>query len=299
VRRSYAGLRDSRRSVGSFLFLGPTGIGKTETAKALAEFLFNDETALVALDMSEYQEKHTVSRLIGAPPGYVGHDEPGQLTEAVRRKPYSVVLLDEIEKAHPDVFNILLQVLEEGRLTDATGRVVDFSHCVVLATSNLGAAEFHKPSVGFQTRAKDSSYRELTRLAEESAKKFFRPELLNRLDEIVVFRRLERHDVREIAQRMLVGLAKRVEERGATLVVTDAAVDHLAELGFDEQLGARPLRRAIQRHVEDGLAERMLQGEFGEGDTVVVDLLDLGELDAERELVFAVVNAETHPTQPA
>ncbi len=299
IRRSHAGLRDSRRPVGSFLFLGPTGIGKTETAKALAEFLFNDETAIVALDMSEYQEKHTVSRLIGAPPGYVGHDEPGQLTEAVRRKPYTVVLLDEIEKAHPDVFNILLQVLEEGRLTDATGRVVDFSHAVVLATSNLGATEFHKPTVGFQSRAKDSSYREMQRLAEESAKKFFRPELLNRLDEIVVFRRLDREDVREVAKRMLTGLASRVEERGATLVVTDKAIDHLAEIGFDEQLGARPLRRAIQRYVEDGLAERMLQGEFGADDTVVVDLLDLEDV-SERELVFAVVKKDvSQESQPA
>lgn len=300
IRRSRAGLRDDRRPVGSFLFLGPTGVGKTETAKALAEFLFSDETALISIDMSEYQEKHTLSRLIGAPPGYVGHDEPGQLTEAVRRKPYSVVLLDEIEKAHPDVFNILLQVLEEGRLTDATGRVVDFSNTVMLATSNLGAAEFHKKSVGFQSRGQDNSYNELQRLAEEASKKFFRPELLNRIDEVVVFRRLERQDVREIATRMLAGLADRMTARNLTLVVTDAACDHLAEIGFDEQLGARPLRRAIQRYVEDGLAERMLQGEFSNGDTVVVDALDLTDDSRETELVFAVVKPESQPeSQPA
>jgi ATP-dependent Clp protease ATP-binding subunit ClpC len=296
IRRSRAGLRDSRRPVGSFLFLGPTGVGKTETAKALAEFLFSDEAALITIDMSEYQEKHTLSRLIGAPPGYVGHDEPGQLTEAVRRKPYSVVLLDEIEKAHPDVFNILLQVLEEGRLTDATGRVVDFSNTVMIATSNLGAAEFHKKSVGFQNKSQDTSYRELQRTAEEASKKFFRPELLNRLDEVVVFRRLERHDVRDIATRMLAGLADRMEERSLTLVVTDAAIDHLAVIGFDDTLGARPLRRAIQRFVEDGLAERMLVGEFSAGDTVVVDVLDMSDVvDGEPELVFAVVKPETQP----
>jgi ATP-dependent Clp protease ATP-binding subunit ClpC len=295
VRRSRAGLRDTRRPVGSFLFLGPTGVGKTETAKALAGFLFSDETALVTIDMSEYQEKHTLSRLIGAPPGYVGHDEPGQLTEAVRRRPYSVVLLDEIEKAHPDVFNILLQVLEEGRLTDATGRVVDFSNTVLIATSNLGAAEFHKKSVGFQSTAKDSSYRELQRTAEEASKKFFRPELLNRIDEVVVFRRLERQDVRDIATRMLTGLADRMTQRELTLVVTDAAIDHLSEIGFDETLGARPLRRAIQRFVEDGLAERMLLGEFRPGDTVVVDTLDMSDVGGETELVFAVVKPESQP----
>ncbi len=292
VRRSRAGLRDGRRPVGSFLFLGPTGVGKTETAKALAQFLFNDETAMITLDMSEYMEKHTLSRLIGAPPGYVGHNEPGQLTEAVRRKPHSIVLFDEVEKAHPDVLNVLLQVLEEGHLTDASGRQVDFSNCVLIATSNLGSMEFHRSSVGFSARGKDNGHGALHRAAEEAAKKFFRPELLNRIDEVVVFRQLDGSDVRSIADRMLHELAERVLDRGVTLAVTDAAKDHLAALGFDASLGARPLRRVIQRLVEDALAERLLQGDLPAGSHVVVDSLA-------EELVFLIDPEPAHrPTAP-
>jgi ATP-dependent Clp protease ATP-binding subunit ClpC len=277
IRRSRAGLRDLRRPVGSFLFLGPTGVGKTETAKALAELLFGDETAMISIDMSEYQEKHTVSRLIGAPPGYVGHDEPGQLTEAVRRKPYSVVLLDEVEKAHPDVFNVLLQLLEEGRLTDATGRQVDFSNCVVIATSNLGSSEFQRASVGFSISAKDTSHRELQRTAEEAARKFFRPELLNRIDEVIVFNQLSSGDVEEIAELFIDQLAGRLAERSVSLTVSQAALVLLSKTGFDQTLGARPLRRAVQRLVEDPLAEKMLQGHLRPGSHVLVEEL-AGEL---------------------
>ena len=293
IRRSRAGLRDGRRPVGSFLFLGPTGVGKTETAKALAQFLFSDETAIITLDMSEYMEKHTLSRLIGAPPGYVGHNEPGQLTEAVRRKPHSIVLFDEVEKAHPDVLNVLLQILEEGHLTDATGRQVDFSNCVFIATSNLGSQEFHRSSVGFATRGKDNGHGALHRAAEEAAKKFFRPELLNRIDEVVVFRQLDSDDVRGIANRMLHELAERVLDRGVTLAVSDAAKDLLATLGFDTALGARPLRRVVQRLVEDALAERLLQGQLPVGANVFIDAL--GD-----ELVFLIDEAPApKATEPA
>lgn len=285
IRRSRAGLRDLRRPVGSFLFLGPTGVGKTETAKALAELLFGDDTAMISIDMSEYQEKHTVSRLIGAPPGYVGHDEPGQLTEAVRRKPYSVVLLDEVEKAHPDVFNVLLQLLEEGRLTDATGRQVDFSNCVVIATSNLGSSEFQRASVGFSVSAKDTSHRELQRTAEEAARKFFRPELLNRIDEVIVFNQLSQADVESIAALFVDQLAGRLAERSVSLTVSESARAMLARVGFDQTLGARPLRRAVQRLVEDPLAEKMLRGHLQPGSHVLVEELD-------GELVFVVEQSE-------
>jgi ATP-dependent Clp protease ATP-binding subunit ClpC len=307
VRRSRAALRDNRRPVGSFLFLGPTGVGKTELAKTLAEFLFGTADALCTIDMSEYQEKHTVSRLIGAPPGYVGFNEPGQLTEAVRRRPYSVVLLDEVEKAHPDVFNLLLQVLEEGRLTDATGRNVDFSHCVVIATSNLGSAEFHRAAVGFSNRNQDTSHDRLRELAEAQAKKFFRPELLNRIDELVVFHRLAPAEVRRIAELMVAGVRDRLAGHGVTLTLSPAALDHLAAVGFDAELGARPLRRCIQTKLEDELAERLLLGEFVAGDQVVVDVLDVGSLDAasagrdttsRAELVFVVVKPDPTETQP-
>ncbi len=267
VRRSRAGLSDPHRPSGSFLFLGPTGVGKTELARALAEFLFDDERAMVRIDMSEYMEKFSVSRLIGAPPGYVGYDEGGQLTEAVRRRPYSVVLLDEVEKAHPDVFNVLLQLLDDGRLTDGQGRTVDFNNVVLIMTSNLGS-ESIQPDLEFEV------VEERVMAAVQS---HFRPEFLNRIDEIIVFERLTREDLRQIVEIQLESLRDRLADRRIELDVSDEALDLLADAGFDPVYGARPLKRAIQRELADPLAYRLLSGEFGEGDTVTVDAKD-GEL---------------------
>jgi ATP-dependent Clp protease ATP-binding subunit ClpB len=268
VRRSRAGLSDDRRPIGSFIFLGPTGVGKTETARALAEFLFDDERAMVRIDMSEYMERHTVSRLIGAPPGYVGYDEGGQLTEKVRRRPYSVVLFDEIEKAHPDVFNTLLQLLDDGRLTDGQGRTVDFKNTVIIATSNIGSDALAR----VEERGDDAerTSRELRDVALEALSGHFRPEFLNRIDETVVFRRLTRAQIRSIVDIQLLGLSGRLQRRGLGLDVRDEAKDLLAAVGFDPQFGARPLKRAIQRHLEDPLAQRLLAGEFVSGSTIVV-----------------------------
>ncbi|MFO7180106.1 MAG: ATP-dependent chaperone ClpB, partial [Pseudomonadota bacterium] len=259
VRRSRAGLGDTRRPIGSFLFLGPTGVGKTETAKALAEFLFDDERAMIRIDMSEYQERHTVSRLIGAPPGYVGYEEGGQLTEPVRRRPYSVLLFDEVEKAHPDVFNTLLQLLDDGRLTDGQGRTVDFRNTVVILTSNIGTAEL--TAVEERRDLTEQERSELERkVAMEALRRHFRPEFINRLDEIVVFGRLERDELRRIVDIQLAQLAQRLAARELGLVVTEPAKDLLAEVGWDPQFGARPLKRAIQRHLEDALARRGFGG---------------------------------------
>jgi ATP-dependent Clp protease ATP-binding subunit ClpB len=262
IRRSRAGLSDPNRPIGSFLFLGPTGVGKTELARALAEFLFDDERAIVRLDMSEYQERHTVSRLVGAPPGYVGFEEGGQLTEAVRRRPYSVVLLDETEKAHGDVFNVLLQLLDDGRLTDGQGRTVDFRNTIVIMTSNLGSDSLRDPSVPADKRREEI-------LAE--VRGFFRPEFVNRVDEIVVFETLDRDQLREIVDIQTRLLAERLARRSLTLELTDAARDHLAEVGYDPSFGARPLKRLIQRELQDRLAMKLLAGEIGDGATVVVD----------------------------
>ena len=270
IRRTRAGLKDPRRPGGSFIFLGPSGVGKTETAKALAEFLFGDEDALIQLDMSEYMEKHTVSRLVGSPPGYVGYDEGGQLTESVRRKPFSVVLFDEIEKAHPDVFNTLLQILEEGRLTDAQGRSVDFKNTVIIMTSNLGTRDLRKKSVGFQVQDDEMSYEKMKEKVTEELKSHFRPEFLNRLDEIIVFHELTSDEIKSIVDLMLVRLREQLTHQRLDLVLTDAAKEYLGEQGYDPELGARPLRRAIQRLLEDALSERVLMGEFPTGSTILV-----------------------------
>ncbi len=263
VRRARAGLSDPNRPIGSFLFLGPTGVGKTELARALAEFLFDDERAMIRIDMSEYQERHTVARLIGAPPGYVGYEEGGQLTEAVRRRPYSVVLFDEIEKAHPEVFNVLLQLLDDGRLTDGHGRTVDFRNVVVIMTSNLGG------QVISELAGTDEA--EMRRRVVEALRKSFRPEFLNRIDEVVVFNTLGREQIKRIVGIQVGHLEKRLADKGIAIDLTDKAREHLAEIGFDPVYGARPLKRTIQREIQDALALKILEGQFAEGDRVTVD----------------------------
>ncbi len=274
IRRARAGLKDPNRPGGSFIFAGPTGVGKTELAKALAEFLFGDEDALITLDMSEYQEKHTVSRLFGAPPGYVGFDEGGQLTEKVRRKPFSVVLFDEVEKAHQDLFNSLLQILEEGRLTDSQGRVVDFKNTIIIMTTNLGAKDIAKGvSTGFQFDEDTvSSYERMKTRVNEELKSHFRPEFLNRVDDIIVFPQLNRDEILQIVDLMIAKLDRRLQEQGMALALSQAAKQLLADRGYDPVLGARPLRRAIQRDIEDVLSEKLLFGEFKAGQTIVVDV---------------------------
>jgi ATP-dependent Clp protease ATP-binding subunit ClpB len=279
VRRSRAGLSDERRPIGSFIFLGPTGVGKTETARALAEFLFDDERAMIRIDMSEYMERHSVSRLIGAPPGYVGYDQGGQLTEPVRRRPYSVVLFDEIEKAHPDVFNTLLQLLDDGRLTDGQGRTVDFKNTVIIATSNIGSEALARIEERAD-RDEEAQAQQLQQVALEALSKHFRPEFINRIDETVVYRRLGRDQIRRIVDIQLTDLGQRLGRRGLSLEVRDEARDLLAKLGFDPQFGARPLKRAIQRHLEDPLARRVLAGEFPTGSTIVASARD-GEITLE------------------
>jgi ATP-dependent Clp protease ATP-binding subunit ClpC len=271
IRRTRAGLKDPKRPSGSFIFLGPSGVGKTETAKTLAEFLFGDESAMIMLDMSEYMEKHTVSRLVGSPPGYVGYDEGGQLTEAVRRKPFSVVLFDEIEKAHPDVFNTLLQILEDGRLTDAQGRTVDFKNTVIIMTSNLGTADLRKASLGFVKADEAVTHERMKNKVNEELKRHFRPEFLNRIDEVIVFHELSTDDITHIVDLLMKRVASQLEGQGLNLELTPEAKLLLAKKGYDPQLGARPLRRAIQRLVEDPLSEKILWKEFKAGETIVID----------------------------
>ncbi len=271
IRRTRAGLKDPKRPSGSFIFLGPSGVGKTETAKALAEFLFGDESSMIQLDMSEYMEKHTVSRLVGSPPGYVGYDEGGQLTEAVRRKPFSVVLFDEIEKAHPDVFNALLQILEDGRLTDAQGRTVDFKNTVIIMTSNLGTADLKKSALGFARADEHVTYDKMKEKVHEELKRHFRPEFLNRIDDVIVFHQLSTEEITEIVDLLVKRLQSQLESQGLTFELTQDAKFLLARKGYDASLGARPLRRAIQRMVEDPLSEKILWKEFHAGDTIVAD----------------------------
>ncbi|MEJ5254585.1 MAG: ATP-dependent Clp protease ATP-binding subunit [Acidimicrobiales bacterium] len=271
IRRTRAGLKDPKRPSGSFIFLGPSGVGKTELAKTLAEFLFGDEDSLIQLDMSEYMEKHTVSRLVGSPPGYVGYEEGGQLTEAVRRKPFSVVLFDEIEKAHPDVFNTLLQILEEGRLTDSQGRSVDFRNTVLIMTSNLGTQDLRKASLGFSRADEAISYEKMKEKVNDALKQHFRPEFLNRIDDTIVFHELSKDEVTQIVDLMIRRVQSQLEGQGLGLELTPAAKALLADKGYDPTLGARPLRRAIQRMVEDPLSERLLWKEFRAGETIIVD----------------------------
>ncbi|HUQ63331.1 MAG TPA: ATP-dependent Clp protease ATP-binding subunit [Acidimicrobiales bacterium] len=277
IRRTRAGLKDPKRPSGSFIFLGPSGVGKTELAKTLAEFLFGDESHLIQLDMSEYMEKHTVSRLVGSPPGYVGYEEGGQLTEAVRRKPFSVVLFDEVEKAHPDVFNALLQILEDGRLTDAQGRTVDFKNTVLIMTSNLGTADLRKAAVGFQKSSHAVTYEKMKERVQEALKQHFRPEFLNRVDDTIVFHELTKEEVTQIVDLMIRRLQTQLQSQGLALELTDEAKFLLAEKGYDPTLGARPLRRAIQRMIEDALSERILWKEFRAGETIIADAAD-GEI---------------------
>ena len=288
IRRSRAGLKDPKRPTGSFIFLGPSGVGKTELARTLAEFLFGDEDAMVRIDMSEYMEKHAVSRLVGSPPGYIGYDEGGQLTEAVRRKPYSVLLLDEIEKAHPDVFNILLQILEDGRLTDAQGRTVDFRHCIVIMTSNIGASEIARSTpLGFAVvddETSSVSYDEMKGRIMGELKRVFRPEFLNRIDDVIVFHKLQKEEIKSIIDLLLLRIRESMAERELQLELSEDAKDMLVEKGWDPSMGARPLRRAIQRYIEDPLADFVLRAQLEPGATVLVDADKEAEArNAERE----------------
>ena len=296
IRRTRAGLKDPKRPSGSFIFLGPTGVGKTELAKTLSEFLFGDESSLITLDMSEYMEKHTVSRLVGSPPGYVGYDEGGQLTEAVRRKPFSVVLFDEIEKAHPDVFNTLLQILEEGRLTDSQGRSVDFRNTIIIMTSNLGTADLRKANVGFTKGDEAMNYTRMKDKVMDSLKNHFRPEFLNRIDEVIVFHELAKNEVVQMVDLMLKRLSTQLEGQGLGLELTAAAKEHLADKGYDPQLGARPLRRAIQRLIEDALSEKILYKQFHAGEIIVVDTEDDPDRPGEKRLGFRSVEGFKPPS---
>jgi ATP-dependent Clp protease ATP-binding subunit ClpC len=289
IRRTRSGLKDPKRPSGSFIFLGPSGVGKTETAKALAEFLFGDEDSLIQIDMSEYMEKHTVSRLIGSPPGYVGYDEGGQLTEAVRRKPFSIVLLDEVEKAHPDVFNTLLQILEDGRLTDAQGRTVDFKNTIIIMTSNLGTKDITK-KIGFSNLSDIDNYEKMKSKVREELKRYFRPEFLNRIDETIVFHELTLDEVKEIVDLMLDRVHEQLKNSDLEIVLSDEAKEYLATEGYDKEFGARPLRRSIQRLLEDPLSEELLMGKYKAGSTIIVSLNS-----EEKTLTFEPVEAPEEP----
>jgi len=294
VRRARAGLKDPNRPIGSFIFLGPTGVGKTELCKALAEFMFGTDEALMQYDMSEFMERHTVSRLVGAPPGYVGYEEAGQLTEAVRRRPYSVICFDEVEKAHPEAFNMLLQIMEDGHLSDAKGRKVDFRNTIIIMTSNVGSGTIREgAAIGFspggeRTIDRDASERDMRSKLSKELKNVFRPEFLNRIDEILFFHKLEKEHIREIVGIQIERVNARLVDSGIHLNLTEAGRDLLVEKGFDQQFGARPLRRAIQQLVEDPLAEKVLNHEFADGDTVLIDA-------AEGEVVLHLRDAQPEP----
>jgi ATP-dependent Clp protease ATP-binding subunit ClpC len=289
IRRQRAGLKDPKRPSGSFIFAGPTGVGKTELAKALAEFLFDDEDALISLDMSEYGEKHTVSRLFGAPPGFVGYDEGGQLTEKVRRKPFSVILFDEIEKAHPDIFNSLLQILEEGRLTDGQGRVVDFKNTIIIMTTNLGTREITRGALGFTLEGDSKNdYDQMKARVNEELKRNFKPEFLNRVDEVIVFPQLNRDELLQIVDLFVARLQRRLDERDLKLTLTTVAKERLIELGYEPALGARPLRRVVQREIEDAISERILTGNIGNAQDILVDYIN-------GEFSFVATSRESEP----
>jgi ATP-dependent Clp protease ATP-binding subunit ClpC len=298
IRRTRAGLKDPKRPSGSFIFLGPTGVGKTELAKTLAEFLFGDADSLIALDMSEYMEKHTVSRLVGSPPGYVGYEEGGQLTEAVRRKPFSVVLFDEIEKAHPDVFNTLLQILEEGRLTDSQGRAVDFRNTVLIMTSNLGTQELRKANIGFTKQDEAVSYARMKDKVHDALKTHFRPEFLNRIDDIIVFHELAKEEIITMVDLMTRRLEEQLQSQGLGLELTTAAKAHLADKGYDPTMGARPLRRAIQRLVEDPMSEHILTKHFSAGQIIVCDVEPDPDLPGQLRMTFKAVEGLAPPPAP-
>ncbi len=299
IRRSRAGLKDPKRPTGSFVFLGPSGVGKTELARTLAEFLFGDEDAMVRIDMSEYMEKHAVSRLVGSPPGYVGYDEGGQLTEAVRRKPYSVLLLDEIEKAHPDVFNILLQILEDGRLTDSQGRTVDFRHCIVIMTSNVGASEIARNTpLGFSVGDDDAgmTYDDMKNRVMGELRKVFRPEFLNRIDEVIVFHKLQKSEIKQIVDLLLLRIRASLAERDLQLELSEEAEDFLVEKGWDPAMGARPLRRAIQRYIEDALSDFILRAQLPEGGGTV--MVSKAPEDDERDVILDIVKEGVRAKTP-
>jgi ATP-dependent Clp protease ATP-binding subunit ClpC len=284
VRRARAGLKDPRRPIGSFIFLGPTGVGKTELTKALASFLFGSEDALIQLDMSEFMERHSVSRLVGAPPGYVGYEEAGQLTEALRRRPYSIVVFDEVEKAHPEAHNMLLQIMEEGHLSDARGHKVDFRNAIIVMTSNVGADMIKRQtSLGFELQRDEDleeqlAYQEMRKKLTESLKRVFRPEFINRVDSVIVFRSLNKQDIEQIVELELAKVGHRLEEHEIVLDATPEALELLADLGYDPEFGARPLKRVIQQKIEDTLSDDMLGGKFQDGETILVDVVD-GEIE--------------------
>ena len=288
IRRSRSGLGDPNRPIGSFLFLGPTGVGKTELSKALSEFLFDDQDSMVRIDMSEYMEKHTVSRLIGAPPGFVGYEEAGQLSEPIRRRPYRVILFDEIEKAHPEVLNILLQVLDDGKLTDSHGRTVDFKNTVVIMTSNVGSAEFSRQPFGFRKDEREglASQGQLSNSINDSLKKSFRPEFLNRIDETIIFNPLNSAQVGNIVKIMVLTLTEKLVEMGITLELTDNAQIWLAEAGFDPVYGARPLRRCVQKFLENPISRSILAGDFKGGDILVADVTNESLCITKKERLF-------------
>jgi ATP-dependent Clp protease ATP-binding subunit ClpC len=301
VRKSRAGLKDPKRPIGSFIFAGPTGVGKTLLAKQLAKFMFGDENNIVQLDMSEYMEKHNVSRLVGAPPGYIGYEEGGQLTEKIRRKPYSVVLLDEIEKAHPDVWNMLLQIMEEGRLTDNVGRVIDFKNTILIMTTNIGAEtivssdDISSPFTKGVKKNAETTYQDMQKKLKSRMEKEFRPEFLNRLDDIIVFRSLTQEDLKAIVNMELSKVEKRLKEKDLKLVVTDDAKEYLIAKGSSLEFGARPLRRAIEQHMEDMLSEELLKGSFHGMDTITVKVVEDG---TEKKLAFDAAKTAAEAASP-